>query len=193
MIFFSLAQIGTPGPANMALLATGAGYGLRRTLPFVAGVVVGKQLIIWPLGFGLMQLAQSWPGVFLAMKYLSAVYIIYLAWRVANMRLKPDQANGTPPGFVAGLIVHPLNPKAWGMITAAFTNFVTPGSDIFTATLSVALVLIVCQTILHPLWAGAGQLIASTIQGTRAERFVFLVLALLTVITVFYVLFGDAI
>ena len=191
LIFFSLAQIGTPGPANMALLATGAGYGLRRTLPFVAGVVVGKQLIIWPLGFGLMQLAQSWPGVFLAMKYLSAVYIIYLAWRVANMRLKPDQANGTPPGFVAGLIVHPLNPKAWGMITAAFTNFVTPGSDIFTAT--VALVLIVCQTILHPLWAGAGQLIASTIQGTRAERFVFLALALLTVITVFYVLFGDAI
>lgn len=193
LIFFSFAQIGTPGPANMALLATGAGYGLRRTLPFVAGVVVGKQLIIWPLGFGLMQLAQSWPGVFLAMKYLSAVYIIYLAWRVANMRLKPDQANGTPPGFVAGLIVHPLNPKAWGMITAAFTNFVTPGSDIFTATLSVALVLIVCQTILHPLWAGAGQLIASTIQGTRAERFVFLALALLTVITVFYVLFGDAI
>ena len=109
------------------------------------------------------------------------------------MRLKPDQANGTPPGFVAGLIVHPLNPKAWGMITAAFTNFVTPGSDMFTATLSVALVLIICQTILHPLWAGAGQLIASTIQGTRAERFVFLALALLTVITVFYVLFGDAI
>jgi threonine/homoserine/homoserine lactone efflux protein len=193
LIFFSLAQIGTPGPANMALLATGAGYGLRCALPFVVGVVVGKQLIIWPLGFGLMQLAQSWPGVFLAMKYLSAAYIIYLAWRVANMRLKRDQANGAPPGFVAGLIVHPLNPKAWGMITAAFTNFVTPGSDIFSATLSVALVLIVCQTILHPLWAGAGQLIASTIQGTRAERFVFLALALLTVITVFYVLFGDAI
>lgn len=193
LIFFSLAQIGTPGPANMALLATGAGYGLRRTLPFVAGVVVGKQLIIWPLGFGLMQLAQSWPGVFLAMKYLSAAYIIYLAWRVANMRLKPDQADGTPPGFFAGLIVHPLNPKAWGMITAAFTNFVTPSSDIFTATLSVALVLIVCQTILHPLWAGAGQLIASTIQGTRAERFVFLALALLTIITVFYVLFSDAV
>ena len=79
LIIFSVAQIGTPGPANMALLATGAGYGLRRALPFVAGVVVGKQLIIWPLGFGLMQLAASWPAVFLAMKYLSAAYIIYLA------------------------------------------------------------------------------------------------------------------
>jgi len=35
-----------------------------------------------------MQLAESWPVLFLVMKYLSAVYIIYLAWHVANMRLK---------------------------------------------------------------------------------------------------------
>lgn len=192
LIIFSVAQIGTPGPANMALLATGAGYGLRRALPFVAGVVVGKQLIIWPLGFGLMQLAASWPAVFLAMKYLSAAYIIYLAWRVANMRLKPGQSDGLPPGFVAGLIVHPLNPKAWGMITAAFTSFVVSGASTFSATLSIAIVLLLCQTVLHPLWAGAGQLIARTIQGTRAERLVFIGLAVLTVVTVFYALFGGA-
>lgn len=192
LIIFSVAQIGTPGPANMALLATGAGYGLRRALPFVAGVVVGKQLIIWPLGFGLMQLAASWPAVFLAMKYLSAAYIIYLAWRVANMRLKLGQSDGPPPGFVAGLIVHPLNPKAWGMITAAFTSFVVSGASTFSATLSIAIVLLLCQTVLHPLWAGAGQLIARTIQGTRAERLVFIGLAVLTVVTVFYALFGGA-
>ena len=192
LIIFSVAQIGTPGPANMALLAIGAGYGLRRALPFVAGVVVGKQLIIWPLGFGLMQLAASWPAVFLAMKYLSAAYIIYLAWRVANMRLKPGQNDGPPPGFVSGLIVHPLNPKAWGMITAAFTSFVVSGASTFSATLSIAIVLLLCQTVLHPLWAGAGQLIARTIQGTRAERLVFIGLAVLTVVTVFYALFGGA-
>ena len=51
---FAASQVGTPGPANMALLATGAAHGLRRALPFVGGVVLGKQLIIWPIGFGLM-------------------------------------------------------------------------------------------------------------------------------------------
>ena len=40
LIIFSVAQIGTPGPANMALLATGASFGFRRALPFVVGVVV---------------------------------------------------------------------------------------------------------------------------------------------------------
>ncbi len=190
LIIFSVAQIGTPGPANMALLATGASFGLKRALPFVVGVVVGKQLIIWPLGFGLMQVAESWPTVFLVMKYLSAVYIIYLAWRVANMRLKFGQGEGSAPGFWTGLAVHPLNPKAWGMITAAFTSFVVAGAGAFSATFSIAVVLLLCQTILHPLWAGAGQLIASTIQGTPAERGVFIALACLTVVTVFYALFG---
>ena len=190
LIIFAVSQIGTPGPANMALLATGAGYGLRRALPFVAGVVVGKQLIIWPLGFGLMQLADSWPVVFSVMKYISAAYIIYLAWRVANMRLKVNKSVGLPPSFVAGLVVHPLNPKAWGMITTAFTSFVIAGAGTFVATFSVAVVLLSCQMLLHPLWAGAGQLIANTIQGTRAERVVFVTLALLTIVTVFYALFG---
>jgi hypothetical protein len=46
--------------------------------------------------------------------------------------------------------------------------------------------------VLHPLWAGAGQLIARTIQGTRAERLVFVGLAVLTLVTVFYALFGEA-
>ena len=55
---FAASQVGTPGPANMALLATGARYGFRAALPFVAGVAVGKQFIIWPIGFGLMQSAH---------------------------------------------------------------------------------------------------------------------------------------
>lgn len=112
MALFAASQVGTPGPANMALLATGARFGLLRSLPFVAGVVAGKQLIIWPIGFGLMELAQSAPLVFTALKYISAAYICWLAWRVANMRLAPGAAEARAPGFAAGLVVHPLNPKA---------------------------------------------------------------------------------
>ena len=38
---FAASQVGTPGPANMALLATGARIGYRPALPFVAGVALG--------------------------------------------------------------------------------------------------------------------------------------------------------
>ncbi|MEP4246382.1 LysE family translocator [Tateyamaria sp.] len=188
---FAASQVGTPGPANMALLATGARYGLRAALPFVAGVSLGKQLVIWPVGFGLLQLADSAPWVFQALKWVSAAYVIWLAWKVANLRLGQGDPTSSAPGFAAGLIVHPLNPKAWAMIVAGFTGFVTPGSDPFVATATIAAILLATQIVLHTVWTLAGDQIARTLAGTPSEPYLMYTLAALTVASVLFVLFGG--
>lgn len=190
-LVFAASQVGTPGPANMALMTTGARFGLRRALPFVAGVALGKQLVIWPMGFGLLALAASAPLVFGALKWASAAYIIWLAWRVAAMRLSPGTAEGAAPGFGAGLIVHPLNPKAWAMITAGFTQFVEPGTPALQATLAIAICLFACQAVFHPLWTFGGERIAAAIAGRPGEKYLMWLLAALTVASVVYVLFGG--
>tara|TARA_R110000850_G_scaffold3844_1_gene17926 strand:+ start:110 stop:712 length:603 start_codon:yes stop_codon:yes gene_type:complete len=191
LAIFAASQVGTPGPANMAMLATGARFGFRAALPFVAGVVLGKQLIIWPIGFGLMELAEVAPGLFTALKYVSAAYIIWLAWKVANLRLGQGEADGAAPGFAAGLIVHPLNPKAWAMIVGSFTAFIGPDVPTLTATATVAAVLLTCQLMMHPLWTLGGSAIAHTVAGTRAEPYLMWSLAALTVASVLFVLFGG--
>ncbi len=188
---FAASQVGTPGPANMALMATGARFGFRAALPFVAGVVIGKQLVIWPVGFGLMELAERAPWIFTALRYVSAAYIIWLAWKVANMRLGARREEGAAPGFMAGLVVHPLNPKAWAMIVGGFTAFVTPGTPVLEATIAIALVLLICQLLLHPVWTLAGDGIARTVAGTRLEPYLMWTLAGLTVASVLFVLFGG--
>ncbi len=188
---FAASQVGTPGPANMALMATGARFGFRAALPFVAGVALGKQLIIWPIGFGLMGLAQTYPGVFAALKWLSAAYILWLAWRVANLRLGEKRGEADAPGFFAGLIVHPLNPKAWAMIIAAFTGFVAAGTPTLQATATIAAVLLVCQLILHPVWTLAGDRIAAVVAGRSTEQYLMWTLAGLTAASVLYVLIGG--
>lgn len=188
---FAASQVGTPGPANMALMATGARFGFRAALPFVAGVALGKQLVIWPVGFGLMELADRAPWVFEMLKYVSAAYIIWLAWKVAHMRLGTQDGTGNAPGFLAGLIVHPLNPKAWAMIVGGFTAFVAPGTPTLEATATIAAVLLSCQLVLHPLWTLAGDGIARTLANTRAEPYLMWTLAGLTVASVLFVLFGG--
>ncbi len=187
LFIFSASQIGTPGPANMAMLATGAAHGFRAAMPFMLGVLFGKQLIIWPIGFGLMQLAQSKPLLFTALKFVSAAYIIWLAWRVANLRLQPGTSN-TAPGFLAGLVVHPLNPKAWALITACFTNFVGPNLSTLEATSLIAATLFLVQAFFHPLWTLFGERIAAVVAGKPAERYLMWVLAGLTVASVLFVL-----
>lgn len=172
----------------MALLATGARYGLRPALPFVGGVILGKQLIIWPIGFGLMALAGQYPAIFITLKWVSAAYIFWLAWRVANSTLHPGEAGDRPPGFAAGLIVHPLNPKAWAMIATGFTSFVEPGTPTLSATFWIALVLFACQAVLHPIWCWGGQKLAQSVAGKPQERALMIGLAVLTVLSVIFVL-----
>ncbi len=191
LFVFAASQVGTPGPANMAMMATGARFGFRAALPFVAGVVLGKQLIIWPMGFGLMELAQNAPVVFETLKWASAAYILWLAWRVANLRLGQRDKDARAPGFLAGLIVHPLNPKAWAMIVTAFTGFVAAGTPAFQATATIAAILLTCQVVLHPVWTFAGDRIASVVAGRPSEQYLMWTLASLTAASVLFVLVGG--
>ncbi|PIE12182.1 MAG: lysine transporter LysE [Rhodobacterales bacterium] len=188
---FGASQVGTPGPANMALMATGARFGFRAALPFVAGVALGKQLIIWPIGFGLMEGLARYPAVFAALKWACVAYICWLAWKVANLRLAPGGEVEQAPGFVAGLWVHPLNPKAWAMIVTGFTSFVSAGTPTLQATAIIAICLLSLQVILHPIWTFGGDRIAHFVAGTAYETYLMRTLAVLTVLSVMFVLFGG--
>ena len=187
---FAFSQVATPGPANMAMMATGARFGFRAALPFVAGVILGKQLIIWPIGYGIMEVASQIPLLFEILKFLSALYIIWLAWRVANMRLSSGEPLADAPGFWSGLLVHPLNPKAWAMILVGFTNFVESDTTTFYATLYIAASLLIIQIICHPIWTFFGDRIAKFIIGKKYERVFMWFLALVTVIFVLMALFA---
>ena len=183
-LLFAFSQIATPGPANMIMLSTGAKYGFRNALPFVSGVIVGKQIIIWPIGFGLMLLNKDHPYIFIFFKYISAGYILWLAWRIANMRISAKTSDRPAPGFLSGLIVHPLNPKAWALITTGFTNFVDPISPVFYSTATVAFCLFGIQVVCHPIWTLFGERIAILVSGSVYERYLMLFFAALTVIFV---------
>ena len=137
-----------------------------------------------------MEVASQIPLLFEILKFLSALYIIWLAWRVANMRLSSGEPSVDAPGFWSGLLVHPLNPKAWAMILVGFTNFVESDSPTFFATLYIAASLLIIQIICHPIWTLFGDRIAKFIIGKKYERVFMWFLALVTVIFVLMALFA---
>ena len=186
-LLFASAMVGTPGPANMVILAASARFGFRNAAPFIAGVVLGMQFVIWPMGLGLMALYQQFPYVFGLLKWASVAYILWLAYRILGTKLIACEVD-TAPRLVSGLIVHPLNPKAWAMTIAGFTNFVIPGTEPLVATLSIALCFLVVQSVLQPLWGYAGQVIAAQLAGKPGEKYLMWVLAGLTVVSIIFVL-----
>ncbi len=189
MLLLSVATIATPGPANMAIMGASARFGMTRVWPFIIGVILGKQFIIWSVGLGLLGVAGSYPTIILVMKVASAAYMLYLAWRIAGMSILHPSGKVEAPGFAAGLIVHPLNPKAWALITFIFSGLVPDMGAVFWTTLLVAITLLIIQSILQPLWGFAGQAIAARLT-QRWERLFFIALAILMIASIAMAFFG---
>jgi len=186
LVVFLAMMTGTPGPANMLLVGAGARFGLVPALPFAAGVILGMQIVAWPAGLGLLSLADRAPVVFDVLRWSCTVYIVWLAWRIAGSRVDPDGGEKTSPGFWRGLLVHPLNPKAWAIAGGSFTQFVPAGSTPLTATAGVALAMLVVGVVLQGAWFWGGTGLARLLAGHPAERWAMRALGLLTVASVLW-------
>ena len=137
LALFCAATLFTPGPNNLMLMASGANFGLRRTLPHLAGVAVGFPIMVLPVGLGVMQVFDLWPPAYTILKVLSVAYILWLAWKIAHAAPpKEAQTEARPLTFVQAAAFQWVNPKAWSMALGAITLYAT--SRDFTAILWVA-------------------------------------------------------
>ena len=96
------AAVATPGPGIAALVARVLAHGLKGVAPFVLGFVVGDLVWLALAATGLSALAHAFAGVFVAVKYAGAAYILYLAWRMATApAAAPEAAPAASRGFRA--------------------------------------------------------------------------------------------
>ncbi|MBT8455263.1 MAG: LysE family translocator [Rhodobacteraceae bacterium] len=128
---FAFVSSITPGPNNMMLMASGANFGLRRTLPHMAGVALGFVAMVVLVGAGLIGLFDLWPTSYTVLKVVSVGYLLYLAWKIATAAApKGDgQAGGRPFTFLQAALFQWVNPKAWTMALTAITVY-APARDL---------------------------------------------------------------
>ena len=71
------AAVATPGPGVAALVARVLGHGLGGVAAFIAGYVVGDLIWLILAATGLSVLANAFAGLFVALKYAGAAYLLY--------------------------------------------------------------------------------------------------------------------
>ncbi|OIQ83534.1 cysteine/O-acetylserine efflux protein [mine drainage metagenome] len=125
---FALAASITPGPNNLMLLASGANFGFRASLPHLLGVAAGFMLLVTSVGFGLAEVFARLPWLYTAMRWGGAAYLLYLAWRIARSA-PPDPSRRSsgearPMSFAGAVAFQWVNPKAWLMAVSAFSTYV---------------------------------------------------------------------
>ncbi|MBL8651022.1 MAG: LysE family translocator [Sphingopyxis sp.] len=153
---FALVSSITPGPNNMMLMASGANFGLRRTVPHALGVGVGFTLMIVLVGVGLMGLFDLFPVLNTVLKVVSVAYLLWLAWKIANAAAPGEGENprGKPMTFVQAMLFQWVNPKAWTMALSAIALY-APDRN-FVAVLLVAIVFGIVNLPSTSIWAVMG-------------------------------------
>jgi threonine/homoserine/homoserine lactone efflux protein len=113
----------TPGPNNVMLTASGANFGLRRTLPHMLGICAGGALEMLAVCAGLGAIFARWPHLQDALRWLGAAYLVYPGWRLLRPAAMDARRAARPLTFLEAAAFQFLNPKAWVMNLTAVTLF----------------------------------------------------------------------
>ena len=184
-LLFVVFMVGTPGPANMLLMTSGANFGFWRSLPFVGGVTLGKLVLNVLLALGLWELLSHDSRILLALKIVCVAYLAWLALKISGF-LMAGRDLRQPVSFLKGLAVHPLNPKAWAMLVFAYAQFTDSTQPLIPQAVMISLTFLAVQVVFHSLWCAGGAMVVAAVGGRPAERWLMRGLSILTVFVVIW-------
>jgi threonine/homoserine/homoserine lactone efflux protein len=187
LLLMSAIVMGSPGPSTVSVTAVGAAFGLRRSLVYASGLVLGTTAVLLAVAAGLVGLLFSLPGIAPVLIGASAAYMLYLAWRIATAPpLADKEVAGKPPRLWEGFVLAVANPKAYVAIAAVFTGAtIVPANGGADAALKiVALTLMII--LIHAAWLLAGASFARMLRDPVRSRVANVVFAVALVASVIW-------
>jgi threonine/homoserine/homoserine lactone efflux protein len=189
-VVFAAVMCFTPGPNNVMLLASGLNYGLRRTLPHVAGVTIGFAFMIAVVGVGFGAVFTTYPVLQTILKYAGAAYLIYLAYAIATAA-PPDPEQGSnrrPMTFIGAALFQWVNVKGWVMVIGTVTAYAAIASYPWNIILQTLLTLLMglLSTVTWTLFGTSLQSLVKSPGMIRAFNIAMAVLLLASLIPVFW-------
>ncbi|VAV93740.1 Transporter, LysE family [hydrothermal vent metagenome] len=172
------------------LLASGANFGFRRTVPHMLGISIGFSIMVLLVGLGLMGVFEAFPVAYSVLKIVSIAYLVYLAWKIANSAPpdSSDENTGVPFTFIQAALFQWVNPKAWAMALTAISVYAVDSS--LGAIALVALVFGLVNLPVITIWVSIGKALRLFLQDQAKLRVFNYAMAALLIASVIPVVFG---
>lgn len=188
-VVFAIVGLYTPGPNNVMLLASGLNFGLRRTLPHVAGVSLGFAFLVAVVGIGLGAVFSAYPLLQSVLKYAGAAYLVYLAILIARSGpvKAAEGATPRPLTFWEAAAFQWINVKGWVIAIGTITAYAALASYPWNIV-TMALLLLVLGITSSVAWTLFGASLQSLVRSPRAIRAFNLVMAAVLLASLYPVL-----
>jgi threonine/homoserine/homoserine lactone efflux protein len=178
LIFASVFGVAAaaPGPTLATLVARVLGAGTRGILPFCVGLVTSDLLWLAAAVFGLAVVATLFQPVFVALKYLGACYLLYLAWKLwtaaaAAQEAKPVRGEGLRL-FLGAIAVGSGNPKTMLFYLALLPTVIPVGRVPPAGFAALAAVVVVVYAAILVAYVFAAERARRALRNTRVVRYV---------------------
>ena len=181
LALFAFVSSITPGPNNTMLMASGANFGFRASLPHLMGVSGGFFILVVAVGLGLGGLFSAYPELHDILSVAGGLYLLWLAWKIATSKgMATRGGSGKPQTFLQAAAFQWVNPKAWAMALGAVTAY-APREHYVANILAVSLIFVAINLPCVMSWTGFGVGLRRFLDRPAVMRGFNIVMALLLV------------
>lgn len=168
LYIFVFAGLFSPGPNVILLTTSGARFGFRATIPHVIGVALGVGVIAGLTGLGIGAVLLAFPQLATALKIGAAIWILFMAYRLALASAKPaSNGKDRPFTLLEAVLFQWVNPKIWAVALVATSGYSiglpAPQEALRLASAFSGINLFVCL-----FWSYAGSLLAYLLNTPKA-------------------------
>ena len=183
LISFYFVMFVTPGPNNAMLTASGIKFGFKRTLPHLIGIPSGHIVQIALVCLGLGKIFQIYPQIQEILKYICAIYLLYLGYKIIGSFNEHNKDSSRPLKLYEASFFQFVNPKAWTIATMVASGFFPRDENLIIAVLFTTITAaLVCFPSIC-LWALFGSSIRLLIKNIKIKKIIEYLLAFLLFIT----------
>ncbi len=190
LAIFSFVTSITPGPNNIMLLASGINFGLKRTMPHAIGVSLGFFVMLLAVGIGIGALIKSSPIIYNILKYLGALYLLWLAWKTAISHSVEQNSNkqASPLTLLEAALFQWINPKSWMMAISGITLYTSPQYP-YISMLLVAIIFTLINFPCVAIWATFGHSLRERLKNPKILKLFNFIMGGLLALSAISVLF----
>jgi len=188
-VLAGFALAGSPGPATLSLAATGAAFGARRGLGYMAGIFIGMVIVMCITATGVMGMMLAIPGATPVVTGIAGAYIVYLAYRIATApTLAENTGQNRQPSFIGGVFLSLVNPKGYAAMVALFSGFVLVGDRLHLDAALKFTIMMAVMIVVDVAWLFVGAALTRLFRKPRINRAINVTFAVLLVASVAFAL-----
>lgn len=154
------------------MVASGANFGIKRTIPHILGIGVGIIIVLAFIGIGLGQVFELYPKSQDVLRYIGASFLLYLAYKIATAshKLNDDRHIKKPMAPLQAALLQWVNPKVWVVMIGAIGSFISVGGNKYIEIAIMAITYLAVSLPLQFLWCLFGRELGRFLKSERAFR-----------------------